>query len=151
MRLAATAYTSTATCRDTRRRSCRTGTVESSLDTPTASVSALPGYTAGGVCGKKAVGPAPAILPKGRFSRTPTTFSVTGGPMTEPERSIEDRITDYLEIVERVAGLYVGQLDEEEMAALDRCVKTGEAKRSYEGLAGSLGLAKVRLTGRPHA
>ena len=42
-------------------------------------------------------------------------------------------------------GLFVGLLDPEEVAALDRLCAAGEASRVYEGVAGGLGLAKFRL------
>jgi hypothetical protein len=47
--------------------------------------------------------------------------------------------------LERIEGLFVGQLDEHEMRTFVRAVQDGEAVRSYEGGAGFMGLAKVRL------
>jgi hypothetical protein len=47
--------------------------------------------------------------------------------------------------LERMEGLFVGQLDEHEMRTFVRAVQDGEAYRSYEGGAGFMGLAKVRL------
>lgn len=43
----------------------------------------------------------------------------------------------------------MGQLGEQEMRTFERAIKDGEAARSYEGVAGSLGLARVRLIKRP--
>lgn len=50
--------------------------------------------------------------------------------------------------LERIEGLFVGQLDDRELRTFERAVKDGEARRSYEGGAGFMGLAKVRLTRR---
>jgi hypothetical protein len=47
--------------------------------------------------------------------------------------------------LERIEGLFVGQLGEREMRTFERAVEDGEAYRSYEGAAGFLGLAIVRL------
>ncbi len=47
--------------------------------------------------------------------------------------------------LDRIEGLFVGQLDEREMQTFVRAVQDGEAFRSYEGGAGFMGLAKVRL------
>ena len=47
--------------------------------------------------------------------------------------------------LERLNGLYVGQLSEEELALFDAAVAEHKAYRSYEGMAGFLGLAKVKL------
>ncbi len=44
-----------------------------------------------------------------------------------------------------IEGLFVGQLDPGEMRTFERAVQDGEAYRSYEGGAGFMGLAKVRL------
>ena len=49
----------------------------------------------------------------------------------------------------RIEGLFVGQLDERELRTFERAIEDGEARRSYEGGAGFMGLAKVRLT-KPH-
>lgn len=50
--------------------------------------------------------------------------------------------------LERIEGLFVGQLNEREMRVFERAVEDGEADRSYEGGAGFMGLAKIRLTRR---
>jgi hypothetical protein len=42
-------------------------------------------------------------------------------------------------------GLFVGLLSETELAAFDDACGCGEARRSYEGVGGFLGLATVRL------
>lgn len=42
-------------------------------------------------------------------------------------------------------GLFVGSLNDLEMDDFERLVKDGKAYRSYEGVGGFLGLAKVRL------
>jgi hypothetical protein len=42
-------------------------------------------------------------------------------------------------------GIYVGYLDPEELTEFDRAVEEGKAYRSYEGVGGLMGLAKVRL------
>ena len=53
----------------------------------------------------------------------------------------------------RLAGLYVGQLDADELAAFDAACRDGTARRVYEGAGGFLGLAKVGVvevsTGEP--
>jgi hypothetical protein len=41
-------------------------------------------------------------------------------------------------------GLFVGQLNEEEMDLFRAAVKRREARRSFEGVAGLMGLARVR-------
>jgi len=50
--------------------------------------------------------------------------------------------------LERVDGLFVGQLDADELQRFERAVEDGDAYRSYEGGSGLMGLAKVRLRGR---
>lgn len=45
----------------------------------------------------------------------------------------------------RLDGLFVGQLSDEEADAFEDAVKAGRAARSYEGVSGLMGLAKVRL------
>lgn len=50
--------------------------------------------------------------------------------------------------LKRIEGLFVGQLDEHEMRTFERAVQDGDAVRSYEGGAGFMGLAKVRLLSR---
>lgn len=47
----------------------------------------------------------------------------------------------------RIEGLFVGQLDGRELRMFERAIADGEAWRSYEGVAGFLGLARVRLRG----
>jgi hypothetical protein len=49
--------------------------------------------------------------------------------------------------LERIDGLF-GQLNERELRTFERAVEDGEARRSYEGGAGFMGLAKVRLNHR---
>ena len=49
----------------------------------------------------------------------------------------------------RVAGLYVGQLDPDELEAFKRCVDEGSARRDYHGVGGLMGMAKVRYCGLP--
>ena len=47
-------------------------------------------------------------------------------------------------------GLFVGQLDKEELELFEREIESGNAIRSYEGSSGFfVGLAKVRST-KPH-
>lgn len=45
--------------------------------------------------------------------------------------------------VRRLNGLYVGQLTNDELESFNRCVDDGTAHRSYQGVSGLLGLAKV--------
>jgi hypothetical protein len=45
----------------------------------------------------------------------------------------------------RLEGSFVSQLNEQELEAFERAVADGKAYRSYEGGAGFMGLAKVRL------
>jgi hypothetical protein len=47
--------------------------------------------------------------------------------------------------LERMEGLFVGQLNARELRTFERAVEDGDAYRSYEGGAGFMGLAKVRL------
>lgn len=49
------------------------------------------------------------------------------------------------ETLQRIEGLFVGQLDPDEMKIFEQAVMYGWAYRHYEGPAGFLGLAKVRL------
>lgn len=44
-----------------------------------------------------------------------------------------------------IEGLYVGMLREDELAIFNEACRTYDAKRSYEGAGGAMGLAKVRL------
>lgn len=50
--------------------------------------------------------------------------------------------------LEQIEGLFVGQLDEKELRIFERAIKDGEARCSYEGGAGFMGLARVRLIKR---
>ena len=52
--------------------------------------------------------------------------------------------------LERIEGLFVGQLGEYEMWLFEHAVADGMAERSYEGGAGFMGLPKVRLIRRPY-
>ena len=47
--------------------------------------------------------------------------------------------------LERIEGLFVGSLDDYELWLFEHAVADGMAVRSYEGGAGFMGLAKVRL------
>lgn len=47
--------------------------------------------------------------------------------------------------LERMEGLFVGYLNDYEMWLFEHAVADGMAERSYEGGAGFMGLAKVRL------
>jgi hypothetical protein len=47
--------------------------------------------------------------------------------------------------LERIEGLFVGSLDDYELWLFERAISDGMAERSYEGGAGFMGLAKVRL------
>ena len=49
------------------------------------------------------------------------------------------------EIVKNASGLYVGQLTDDEIDSLNRCIKDGFAYKSYDDISGLLGIAKVRL------
>ena len=51
-------------------------------------------------------------------------------------------------VIARVNGLFVGQLDESEMEAFNEACNSGLAARVYEGGAGFMGLAKVRVLKR---
>lgn len=51
-------------------------------------------------------------------------------------------------ILRPVNGMFVGVLTDEELEALDVAIEAGAARRSYEGPAGFLGLAKVRIKER---
>ena len=44
-----------------------------------------------------------------------------------------------------IDGLYVGQLDAEELQAFEQAIADGNAQRVYVGASGFMGLAKVRL------
>jgi hypothetical protein len=45
----------------------------------------------------------------------------------------------------RLDGLFVGQLREHELELFEEAVRRGLARRSYEGGAGFMGLARVRI------
>ncbi|ANW00653.1 hypothetical protein [Bradyrhizobium icense] len=45
----------------------------------------------------------------------------------------------------RIEGLYVGLLTQEELEIFNKACRTNDARRSYEGAGGAMGLAKVRL------
>ena len=47
--------------------------------------------------------------------------------------------------LEQIDGLFVGQLSDKELRTFERAVEDGEARRVYEGGAGFMGLAKVRV------
>lgn len=49
------------------------------------------------------------------------------------------------DLLSHIDGLFVGMLDEEEQAELQRLVAAGKASIAYEGAAGFLGLGKVRV------
>jgi hypothetical protein len=63
-------------------------------------------------------------------------------------RTIATRTEAAMTDLEHIDGLFIGQLNEQEMHAFERAVAEGEAYRSYEGGAGFMGLAKVRLRRR---
>lgn len=50
-----------------------------------------------------------------------------------------------------IDGLFVGQLSADELEAFTRLERLGKAYRSYEGVAGFMGLARVRSVHRPVA
>jgi hypothetical protein len=50
-----------------------------------------------------------------------------------------------LDLVLPLEGLYAGQLTEEERAAFNFLIAHGLARRTWEGVGGLLGLAKVRV------
>ena len=49
------------------------------------------------------------------------------------------------DILYRINGLYVGQLDEFELAAFEQACRNHDATRSFDGPGGLFGLAKVKL------
>jgi len=51
----------------------------------------------------------------------------------------------------RINGLFVGLLDEDELKIFDDACRTQDARRSYEGGAGLMGLAKVRVPKFEHS
>ena len=53
--------------------------------------------------------------------------------------------------LERINGLFVGQLDPDELRLFERAIREGRARRSYESASGFLGLAKVRVNPREAA
>lgn len=48
------------------------------------------------------------------------------------------------DFLSRIDGLFVGQLDPDEMAAFERLRRAGHVDRSYGGAAGFMGLARVK-------
>lgn len=50
-------------------------------------------------------------------------------------------------MVERLDGIFVGMLTDDEITQLNDAVARGLARRSYEGVAGFMGLAKIRAVG----
>ena len=53
------------------------------------------------------------------------------------------------DILRRIDGLYIGQLDEREREVFERAVSDGRARRDYDVPAGFLGCGKVRVSGGP--
>ena len=47
--------------------------------------------------------------------------------------------------LEHINGLFIGQLTDEELNAFNQAVRDGLAQRDYSGVAGLLGLGKVRI------
>lgn len=60
--------------------------------------------------------------------------------MTSREQLVED-----YGMIACLNGLYVGQLDERELKALNRLKSAGLAARSYSSAVGFFGVAKVRI------
>lgn len=57
-----------------------------------------------------------------------------------------DQEASYFALIERLDGLFVGQLSEEELKAFRRCVKAKKAEVIYPNfLSAALGLGKVRI------
>lgn len=54
-----------------------------------------------------------------------------------------------LDDLDRMEGMFVGQLNEHELRVFNNAVAKGWAERSYEGGGGLMGLAKVRLVRVP--
>lgn len=50
-----------------------------------------------------------------------------------------------IDALKHIEGLFVGQLDPDELKLFNLCCEHGLAYRAYEGGAGLFGLAKVRL------
>jgi hypothetical protein len=48
------------------------------------------------------------------------------------------------DFLRRIAGLFVGALDADELEAFERLRRAGHVRRSYEGVGGMMGLATVR-------
>ena len=48
-------------------------------------------------------------------------------------------------LVSRMNGFYVGQLDADERASFERCIADGYARRIYEGSSGLMGLSKIEV------
>lgn len=70
----------------------------------------------------------------------------TPNPSEETLEEGDPSLGSIIETVRRVEGLHVGLLTEDEQDAFRSAVLLGLAYRQYEGPAGFLGLAKVRLT-----
>ena len=51
--------------------------------------------------------------------------------------------------LQRLEGLFVGQLSDDELKLFEQAIKDGRAKRWYNGAAGFMGLAKVKLIMAP--
>ncbi len=49
----------------------------------------------------------------------------------------------------QINGFFVGLLSDDELAAFNEAVAQGAAIRSYEGVGGFMGMAKVRLISPP--
>lgn len=47
--------------------------------------------------------------------------------------------------IEEMDGMFVGLLDDDEIAILNQAISDGKARRAYVGAAGFMGLAKVEL------
>jgi hypothetical protein len=54
-------------------------------------------------------------------------------------------LPDVMEAVQRLVGLYTGQLTPEELELFEMAVGAGRARRDYSGPGGFLGLSKVAL------
>ena len=74
-----------------------------------------------------------------------TTNPPAAGPQSEAQDGGAAFPQDELE---RINGLYVGQLSSDEMRLFENAVEANLARRSYEGGAGLMGVAIVRLSAR---
>jgi hypothetical protein len=61
----------------------------------------------------------------------------------------EDWQDDMRDLVRKIDGLFTGQLDTAERQIFEDACKEGLARRVYEGAAGFMGLAKVRVIDAP--